>query len=245
LIDEQKNKGTEAESTKSRGISLFWDLFSVFPFFLGSDASSEGYASTWSSLTSGAASLWQKATEATTDIITSIKEPGEEDFKFPRPAEYNSSSLPPKPSSSNGRNYNDDSANSSKDISLLKSTSFLISWDSLSDMQDELRKPPKGSKSSTPTQFDNEATNSLSQMSLADRGKNSHSSSPVILSRNTSGGSLSAQDQGVRTGSPNLTGIATSSPARNSPSIVSGSSSKPSSNKNAPVGDDFFSTFGV
>jgi hypothetical protein len=112
-------------------------------------------------------------------------------------------------------------------------------------MQDDLRKPPKGSKSSTPTQFDNEPANSLSQMSLSDRGKNSYSSSPVILSRNTSGGSLSAQDQGVRTGSPSITGIATSSPARNSPSTVSGSGSKTSSNKNAPVGDDFFSTFGV
>lgn len=160
----------------------------------GSDE--DALAKTWANLSIGAASLWQQATAATTEIITSIQQPqaGEGSTSFPRPPGYQESS-----------------SSSSKQYSGIGSSSYYASSNN------------SGSRNTL-----EESNNTTS---------NTSSSAPPSLSRpspQTSSSDLPGMNLPKKELSP-------ASPAVKTPSSATNNSVK----KDAPVGDDFFATFGV
>lgn len=197
---------------------------------------------TWSSITWGAASLWKQATDVTTDLIQNITKE-EEDFRFPRPPDATSnksseSSRPPLPARNN---FDDSFQNDTSNHRSNKSSSSNNSWDSISDVLNDPK--TRSSKGQFGNNGDEDELNSAFSDVSINRGRTSpvtrvkENASPVILSRNVSGGSINSDPQ-----SPPRTnaGIAASGSRK-----VSGSTTPSTSSKKEAVGDDFFSTFGV
>jgi hypothetical protein len=230
-------------------VSLFNLCIQVYlPVHFAESASNKGglidaeaLNNTWSSITWGAASLWKQATDVTSDLIQNITKE-EEDFRFPRPPDASNksseSSKPPLPARNNVDDlFQNDTSNHRSN----KSLSSNNSWDSLSDVLNDPKTQSRSAKA--PTGNDEDELNSAFSDVSINRGRVSpvtrvkDNASPVVLSRNVSGGSINSDPQSPPRSNA---GIAASGSRK-----VSGTSTPSTSSKKDPVGDDFFSTFGV
>lgn len=111
----------------------------------------EQISTAWSSLATGAVNIWKKATDVTTDIISVINQPEEEDFRFPRPLEIAQESSPSV-------------ENNSKNTP----SSTMSSWDSLSDIASgEDRKTSVGNVARSSPTDDNKNGNSAKKTTKA------------------------------------------------------------------------------
>lgn len=229
----------------------------------------------WGSyLASGAADLWTKASEATAEIVQSISKPDEEEFKFPRRFEPPSKSLTTSATSaksvsdiprsnsgssmgkagssndsldslsaySNGANTSSKTmgSNSNKTIKKKSISDDFENWDDL-DIDDlnviDAPPPPAPSSRRSVDQGPNTPTTAkkISSTSL----QTTDASVGLIVTKPTGGGGG---------GSLKLTSSTSTStapvPTRPSLQRTSSSSSQPKPAA-APVGDDFFNTFGI
>lgn len=202
----------------------------------GSTAPSPNEPDVWSSLATGAASWWQKASSVTSDIIQSINAPEEEDMRFPRPPTNNTSA------SNNNSSHSVKSQPPQagpRDPSPINDSNILKDQEEIRRSQQYTSNPPR--KAGIADLNEEEFNNSVS-ISGKNRLKETQSPSPVILSRNSSGMSLEGgliSPPRSNGGNPSSEKIAVRKTSTPTPAAST------SSKKEAPVGEDFFATFGV
>jgi hypothetical protein len=188
------------------------------------EADDEWGKNTWSMLSTGAASIWKVAAERTTELLSTIQQPGEkeeeEDARFPRlPGVAAPSQTKVATTSSNSNNKNE----GMKEV---------MSWDSLSDIVGQQRPP-----------INEDVSPSAFSPPPATKG--------MVLSnkqqeRSISSGSGKSSRQENRSGN--------ASPAQLPPRSLAGGDRSNNSGTNTPGGsikpagssnDDFFGTFGL
>lgn len=188
------------------------------PAGASNEAEDEWGKNAWSMLSTGAASIWKVAAETTTELLNTIKQPGdeEEDARFPRPPGA------PAPSQTKAANVNNNS-NSNNNGGMKE----VMSWDSLSDIVGQQR--PATTEDTSPSTFSPPPASK--GMALSSKQERSISSGSGKSNRS---GQASPAPLPPR---PAAGGDRSNSSGTNTP----GGSIKPAGSSN----DDFFGTFGL